>query len=577
MDIKSRKDIKKSEDFYKSALAIYEQEFAGDSPRIANVQNNMALLYCRQSRYKEAEQLFKSAIDIYNRKLGSEDPKTITSRNNLAELYKRQGRNEEAEQLLQDNNPSSLRSPRESMVPECPPSGMSTTSSREASSSREAGESRSSQRREGSSWEERQKLEREQKAMQDERQKLEQERKAIQDEMQKLERLRMSVATRTSGEGSSSRRTGDSRSTERSRLSDGRTDSRKLNVGDLLGRTLGNYHLVDRLGKGAFGAVYLGNHTHLDTQAAIKVLHDVDAENPEKFLQEARMLAKLKHSHIVRIHDFDVKDGIPYMVMDYVRHGSLEKAHPLGTRVSPGQVAIYLRPIAKALDYAHNQNVVHRDIKPANLLLERKPNGEKTILVGDFGLAQIFQNTTSRRTQEEIAGTFAYMAPEQIQRKPGPKSDQYALGVVIYQWVSGHLPFRGTLPEIMAQHMMMPPEPIAGIGQEIQKVVFRALEKDPTKRFESVTKFYQAFDRALGLESGRQHLRSGRYQAALDEFNRLFGLDEHDTFVLVSRGQTYQAMGKKKEALNDYRKAVNLGIQDSELLRSVMAALNELR
>ncbi len=108
-----------------------------------------------------------------------------------------------------------------------------------------------------------------------------------------------------------------------------------MNVGDLLGRTLGNYHLVDRLGKGAFGAVYLGKHTHLETQAAIKVLHDVDAENPEKFLQEARMLAKLKHSHIVRIHDFDVKDGIPYMVMDYVRHGSLEKAHPLGTRVYP--------------------------------------------------------------------------------------------------------------------------------------------------------------------------------------------------------------------------------------------------
>jgi serine/threonine protein kinase len=228
--------------------------------------------------------------------------------------------------------------------------------------------------------------------------------------------------------------------------------------------------------------------------------------------------------------------------------------------VSPTQVVDYVNQIADALDYVHSKNLVHRDIKPANLLVGKKPNGEEKVLVGDFGLAQVFQNTTSRRTQDDRGGTFAYMAPEQMLGRPCKESDQYALGVVVYQWLSGNLPFRGTVYEIMAQHIMSPPEPIPGISQQIQDVVFRALAKKPDERFENVTAFAQAFERACRgsspserreeasasrsrcnrdqerpefaseqqelqkevkahCESGEQHRRAGRYEEALAEFN----------------------------------------------------------
>jgi serine/threonine protein kinase len=261
--------------------------------------------------------------------------------------------------------------------------------------------------------------------------------------------------------------------------------------------------------------------------------------------------------------------------VEFAPHGTLEL--PKDTHLSPEKSVEYLDQIADALDYIHSQGLIHRDIKPANLLLGKKPNGEKKVLVSDFGLAQAIHNTSSQKT--EVAGTFAYAAPEQIiEGKARKESDLYCVAAVLYQWLSYSLPFDNFGEKIKPDAK---PKPlvgkIPGISQEMQDVLFKGLARDAKDRYPNVRTFAKAFKRAYGLESGRQHLRSGRYQAALDEFNRLFGLDENDTFVLVSRGQTYQAMGKKKEALNDYRKAANLGIRDSELMRSVKAALNELR
>ena len=198
--------------------------------------------------------------------------------------------------------------------------------------------------------------------------------------------------------------------------------------------------------------------------------------------------------------------------------------------------------------------------------------------MSDFGLAQAIQNTSSQKT--EVAGTYAYAASEQIiEGKARKESDQYGVATMLYQWLSGSFPFDNlfekTKPDSKPKSLVE--KKIPGISQEMQDVLFKGLAREAKDRYPNVRTFAKAFKRACGLESGRQHLRSGRYKEALAEFNRLFGLDENDTFVLVSRGQTYQAMGKKKEALNDYRKAANLGIRDSELLRSVMAALNELR
>jgi len=282
------------------------------------------------------------------------------------------------------------------------------------------------------------------------------------------------------------------------------TDSRRSDAEKRIGQRLGSYRLVKLLGEGGFAHVYLGKHTLLETQAAIKVLQQTRLRNPkdvEEFHNEARTLASLDHPHIVRVLDFGVKDEVPFLVMEYAPHGTLRQAE--GTRLPPTQVAAYVNQIADGLDYAHSRKLVHRDIKPDNLLLGARGQ----VFLGDFGLAQAAHNTTTQMTQEMMAGTMAYMAPEQIQGKPRPASDQYALGAVVYEWLSGKLPFRGSLGEIIAKHMMAPPEPLhgntPGISSEIERVVFRALAKDPKDRFPNVKAFAEAFEHACRDSSRR--------------------------------------------------------------------------
>ncbi|HZU00403.1 MAG TPA: serine/threonine-protein kinase, partial [Ktedonobacteraceae bacterium] len=202
---------------------------------------------------------------------------------------------------------------------------------------------------------------------------------------------------------------------------------------DRIGQQLGNYRLTRLIGRASFAEVYLGEHLHLNTQAAIKVLHTyLTSEGSEQLRREARMLAHLSHPHIVRILDFDVEDGVPFLVMEYAPNGTLREVHPKGTRVALDTVVSYARQVADALDYLHLQKLIHRDIKPENLLLGR--NNE--VLLSDFATALIAQSSRSQQTTEAI-GSATYMAPEQLRGKSRPASDQYALGVVVYEWLSG--------------------------------------------------------------------------------------------------------------------------------------------
>jgi serine/threonine protein kinase len=195
---------------------------------------------------------------------------------------------------------------------------------------------------------------------------------------------------------------------------------------DLIGQQLGNYRVVKLLGRGGFAEVYLGQHIRLSKQAAIKVLHAhlSDAEI-RGFEQEARTIAELEHPHIVRVLDFDVSNGIPFLVMDYCPDGSLRQRHPKGECVPLSTVVSYTKQVAKALQYAHDQRHIHRDIKPENMLIGRYND----ILLSDFGIAATAHSTSSMSTQLPV-GTIPYMAPEQIQAQARPASDQYALGVV---------------------------------------------------------------------------------------------------------------------------------------------------
>lgn len=267
-------------------------------------------------------------------------------------------------------------------------------------------------------------------------------------------------------------------------------------MGTRIGQQLGNYRLLRLLGQGAFADVYLAEHLQLGNLVAIKILQmRFVGENLDSFRKEARTLARLKHPHIVPVFDFDVQDGSPFLVMDYAPGGSLRQHHPRGTQLQPYQIIPYVQQVAKALQYAHMQRLVHRDVKPENMLLG--PNGD--VLLSDFGLVQIVQSS-SRQSTKEMAGTVLYMAPEQIQGKPRPASDQYALGVVIYEWLTGEPPFQGSFTEVATQHLLAPlPSPrskVPQIPQALERVVLKALAKDPQQRFPDVEVFARAMEQA---------------------------------------------------------------------------------
>jgi serine/threonine protein kinase/WD40 repeat protein len=261
----------------------------------------------------------------------------------------------------------------------------------------------------------------------------------------------------------------------------------------IIGQQLGHYRLVSLLGSGGFADVYLSEHVHLRTQAAVKILHTRLADTDmEEFRREAQTVALLQHPSIVRVLDFGVEDTIPYLAMDYAPNGSLRNRYPKGTMAPVSEIAPILIQVASALQYAHNHRLIHRDIKPENMLLGH--NNE--VLLSDFGIALVTQSSHSQSTQN-IAGTIAYMAPEQIQAHPRPASDQYALGIVVYEWLSGERPFQGSYTEIAIKHTLMPPPPlreqIPHLPTSIEQVVMKALQKDPQQRFENVLMFAQAF------------------------------------------------------------------------------------
>src|SRR5215472_15296267 len=267
-------------------------------------------------------------------------------------------------------------------------------------------------------------------------------------------------------------------------------------MSERVGQQLGNYRLLHLIYRGSFAEVYLGEHLHLHTQAAIKVLHTrFSSEDRERFYTEARTVARLMHPHIVRILDFDVEESVPFLVMEYAPGGTLRQRHPRGTRVTVDIVVSYVKQVAEALDYIHGQKLIHRDVKPENMLLSR--NSE--VLLTEFDIAIIAQSSHSQQTQE-AAGAVAYMAPEQLRGKPRTASDQYSLAVAVYEWLSGDPPFSGSLREIVSQHLPAPPPPlypkVPTISPATEYVVLQALAKDPKERFASVQAFASALEEA---------------------------------------------------------------------------------
>ncbi len=285
-------------------------------------------------------------------------------------------------------------------------------------------------------------------------------------------------------------------------------------------RRLGKYELQERLGHGGMAEVWKALDTQLRRYVAIKLLHanlQADPDFVTRFEREAQAVASLRHPNIVQIHDFQVSEPpesdspTPYMVMAYIEGQTLAtyiaNTSARGKIPSPGEIVNLFTSISLAVDYAHQKGMIHRDIKPANILLDRhnavrNPMGEP--ILTDFGLAKLLGVSAGTITAAQL-GTPVYTSPEQVRGYPGnERSDLYALGVILYEMVTGARPFRGDTPlAILSQHLdAMPTSPVLlnpNIPPALTMVIMTALAKDPNARFARATTMTAAIAEALNV------------------------------------------------------------------------------
>lgn len=267
----------------------------------------------------------------------------------------------------------------------------------------------------------------------------------------------------------------------------------------LIGRTLGKYKIVELLGQGGMATVYIGYQQAVDRRVAIKVLPPhpgLDDQFIDRFQIEARTIARLQHPHILPLYDYGSEDDILYLAMAYIEGGTLDD------RIARGPMTLRsaektLREVASAMDYAHRQGVIHRDIKPGNILIDREGHA----LLADFGIAKIADS--ANLTGTGVVGTPAYMAPEQAQGGVvDHRADIYALGVVVYQMITGRQPFTGDTPMQVLLKVMQEPAPdildmTDGLPPALSEVMHTVLAKDPQERYQSAVEFAEAFSRAI--------------------------------------------------------------------------------
>jgi len=269
------------------------------------------------------------------------------------------------------------------------------------------------------------------------------------------------------------------------------------------GQMLGPYRIITQIGKGGMANVYKAYQPSVDRYVAIKVLPSQLAESQEfatRFHQEARIIAKLEHPHILPVFDYGESDGVAYFVMRYLDAGTLrdkmEAKHPLPLN----DIDRIFTQLADALSYAHSFGIIHRDLKPANALIDSHGN----IFLTDFGIARLLESASPRLTQTDaIMGTPAYISPEQAQGLDvDQRSDIYSLGIILYEMVTGGVPFVADTPLAVLFKHISDPLPLPSIVKpdippSIEKVILKALAKDPKDRFSSAGEFVAAWKHAL--------------------------------------------------------------------------------
>ena len=274
----------------------------------------------------------------------------------------------------------------------------------------------------------------------------------------------------------------------------------------LIGQRLANFRVERVLGRGGMAQVYYGQDIKLQRPVAIKVIDARYRDKPayaRRFVNEARVLAKWRHEHIVQIYYADDEDGLYYYVMEYIdgqNLASIMASYAVDGELMPTEDVLHIGgAIADALDYAHQQGVIHRDVKPSNILVAR----DGRVVLGDFGLAMDLQDGSLGET----FGTPHYISPEQASRSANaiPQSDLYSLGVILYEMLVGVVPFNDPSPTSVAlQHITeFPPAP-RSINPELpvdaENVLLKALEKSPQQRYQTGFELMTALKQALAIK-----------------------------------------------------------------------------
>ncbi len=274
----------------------------------------------------------------------------------------------------------------------------------------------------------------------------------------------------------------------------------------LTGQTLGKYRIIEPLGRGGMAQVYKAYHPQLDRYVAVKVLRSDLVEEKEflaRFSREARAVAGLRHPNIVQVYDFDMQDGLYYMVMELLEGDTL-KAHLNVLRTSDeqlprGEILRILNDVFAGLGYAHGEGIIHRDLKPANIMLTR--HGQAVLT--DFGIAQIV-GATQYTVSGALMGTLNYMAPEQgLSGQCDTRSDIYSLGIVYYEMLTGKVPFDADTPLAILMKHINDPLPLPrkydpSIPEPLERVALKALAKQPEDRFQNVAEMFRALQEAAG-------------------------------------------------------------------------------